>query len=143
MCSPEQGFYQSQPHHHKAKLNPELVSQFRQEAHDDPSISLYTFAARAGVSRVAMSNALYGISYKTLAVPPLDKYRRPKSRQQHPQYQPKGDKRIIARQYLPSCKDCEHFVTDEPPSCAANRARNHIKSFPYLHTRCKYYEEAK
>lgn len=143
MCSPEQGFYQPQKHHHKAKLNPELVSQFRQEAHDDPSISLYTFAARAGVSRVAMSNALYGISYKTLAVPPLDKYRRPKSRQQHPQYQPKGDKRIIARQYLPSCKDCEHFVTDEPPACAANRARNHIKSFPYMHTRCKYYEEAK
>lgn len=129
-------------HHHKAKLNHELVRQCRREAHADPSISMYEWAARTGVSRQAITRALYGLSYKELDVPPLKMFTRPKSRQQHAKYVPKGDKRIRARRYLPGCLSCVNFIA-EGPSCAAHKARTHILSFPYKHTKCDYYEEAK
>ncbi len=132
----------SKPRHHKAKLTPELVCQLRKQAWEDPSISLYALAEKAGVSRQGLTNALYGLCYKNLSVPPLPKYRRPKSREQHKEYVPKGDKRVIARRFLPGCATCKHFREAEgSSSCAAHRARTHIKSFPYKHTNCRYREE--
>lgn len=133
------------PRNTKAKLTNDAVAELRTTAHLDPVISLYDLAQKYGVSRQAITRALYGFTYKKCTVAPLDQWKRPKSRQQHPDYIRRGERRKNKRMYLPSCSTCTFLRTRYTgplafeSKCLAHPQRANVKAFPFRHTTCTKY----
>jgi hypothetical protein len=129
------------PRNTLAKLTPTLVAEMRTTAHLDPDVSMYDFALRYGVSRQAIARALYGFTYKKCAVKPISQWRRTKSRQQHPLYIARGERRKEVRAHLPSCSNCTFLRTQYngvfESRCLAAPQKANVKAFPFKHTKCK------